>query len=75
MDSWKEMDKIAFEITCLEIIYSGLSEKNRALITFPQYVAFRKPSWSKWDILLMSVVFNQSLDSRVCFRGNSMQKV
>jgi hypothetical protein len=51
MDSWKEMDKIAFEMTCLEIIYSGLSEENRALITFPQYVAFRKPSWSKWDIL------------------------
>jgi hypothetical protein len=51
MDSWKEMDRIAFEMTCLEIIYSGLSEENRALITFPQYVAFRKPSWSKWDIL------------------------
>jgi hypothetical protein len=51
MDSWKEMDKISFEITCLEIIYSGLSEENRALITFPQYVAFRKPSWRKWDIL------------------------
>ena len=51
MDSWKEMDKIAFEMTCLEIIYSGLSEENRALITFPQYVAFRKPSWSKEDIL------------------------
>jgi hypothetical protein len=51
MDSWKEMDKIAFEMTCLEIIYFGLSEENRALITFPQYVAFRKPSWSKEDIL------------------------
>jgi hypothetical protein len=51
MDSWKEMDKIALEMTCLEITYSGLSEENRALITFRQYVAFRKPHWSKWDIL------------------------
>jgi hypothetical protein len=51
MDSWKEMDRISIEITCLEIIYFSLSEENRALITFPQYVAFRKPSWSKWDIL------------------------
>jgi hypothetical protein len=54
MDSWKEMDKISFEMTCLEIIYSGLSEENRALITFPQYVAFRKPrleqmGYFTWD--------------------------
>jgi hypothetical protein len=51
MDSWKEKDKITFEMTCLEILYSGLSEENRALITFPQYVAFRNHGWSKWDIL------------------------
>jgi hypothetical protein len=30
MDSWKEMDRITFEIACLEITYSGLSEENRA---------------------------------------------
>jgi hypothetical protein len=54
MDSWEEMDKIAFEMTCLEIIYSSLSEENRALITFPQYVAFRNPGWSKWDIYMGS---------------------
>jgi hypothetical protein len=51
MDSWKEMDKTAFEMTYLEITYFGLSEENRALITFPQDVAFRNPSWSKEDIL------------------------
>jgi hypothetical protein len=51
MDSWKGMDKLAFEMTFLEIIYSGLSEENRALITFPQYIAFRKHSWSEEDIL------------------------
>jgi hypothetical protein len=51
MDSWKAMDRISFQITCLEITYSVLSEENRALITFPQYVAFRKTDWSKWDIL------------------------
>jgi hypothetical protein len=51
MDRWKEMDKITFEITCLEILYFRVSEENRALITFPQYVAFRNPSWSEEDIL------------------------
>jgi hypothetical protein len=51
MDSWEEMDKIAFEMTCLEIMYFGLSEEKRAPITFLQYIAFRKPSWSKEDIL------------------------
>jgi hypothetical protein len=45
------MDKIAFDMTRLEIMYSSLSEENKPLITFPQYVAFRKPSWIKWDIL------------------------
>jgi hypothetical protein len=51
MDSWKEMDKIAFEISCLEIMYDGLSEETKAIITFPQYAAYRNPHWSKWDIL------------------------
>jgi hypothetical protein len=51
MDSWKEMDKIAFEISCLEIMYDGLSEETKAITTFPQYAAYRNPHWSKWDIL------------------------
>jgi hypothetical protein len=51
MDSWKEMDNITFEMTCLEILYSSLSKENRALITFPRYVVFRKTGWRKWDIL------------------------
>jgi hypothetical protein len=51
MDNWKEMDKICLEISCLEIIYHGLSEKTKTIITFPQYIAFRKPSWSEEDIL------------------------
>jgi hypothetical protein len=51
MDSWKEMDKIALDMTCLEITYFGLSEENRALINFLRHVAFRKPSWRKEDIL------------------------
>jgi hypothetical protein len=45
------MDEIYFEITCLEIIYSGLSKETRAQITFPQYVALRNPSWSKDEVL------------------------
>jgi hypothetical protein len=51
MDSWKEMDEISFEITCLEIKYSSLSEETKALITFQQYAAYRNPHWSKEDIL------------------------
>jgi hypothetical protein len=51
MDSWKEMDEISFEITFLEIKYSILSKKTKALITFPQYAAYRNPHWSKEDIL------------------------
>ena len=51
MDSWKDMDRIAIEMTRLEIMYFSLSEEHRALITFLQYVAFRKPSWRKEDIL------------------------
>jgi hypothetical protein len=51
MDSWKEMDRIAIEMTRLEIMYFSLSDEHRALITFLQYVAFRKPSWSEEDIL------------------------
>jgi hypothetical protein len=51
MDSWKEVDKIAFEIPWLEIMYDGLSKETKVTITFLQYVAFRNPHWSKWDIL------------------------
>jgi hypothetical protein len=51
MDSWKEMDEISFEITCLEIKYSALSKETKALITFPQYATYRNPHWSKEDIL------------------------
>jgi hypothetical protein len=51
MDSWKEMDKIGFEISCLENMYGSLSEETKAIITFPQYAAYRNPHWSKWDIL------------------------
>jgi hypothetical protein len=51
MDIWKEMDRISFEISCLEIIYHGLNEETKAITTFPQYVAFRNPSWSEEDIL------------------------
>jgi hypothetical protein len=51
MDSWKEVDKIAFEIPWLEIMYDGLSKETKATITFLQYAAFRNPHWSKWDIL------------------------
>jgi hypothetical protein len=45
------MDEISFEITCLEIIYYGLSKETRAQITFPQYVTLRNPSWSEEDVL------------------------
>jgi hypothetical protein len=51
MDSWKEVDKIAFEIPWLEIMYDGLSKETKATITFLQYAAFRNPHWRKWDIL------------------------
>jgi hypothetical protein len=51
MDSWKEVDKIAFEIPWLEIMYDSLSKETKATITFLQYAAFRNPHWSKWDIL------------------------
>jgi hypothetical protein len=51
MDSWKEVDKIAFEIPWLEIMYDGLSKETKARITFLQYAAFRNPHWSRWDIL------------------------
>jgi hypothetical protein len=51
MDSWKEMDKISFEIPWLEIMYDGLSEETKATITFLQYAACRNPHWRKWDIL------------------------
>jgi hypothetical protein len=34
MDSWKEVDKIAFEIPWLEIMYDGLSKETKATITF-----------------------------------------
>jgi hypothetical protein len=45
------MDKISFEITCLEVIYSILSEETKALITFQQYEAYINPYFSKEDIL------------------------
>jgi hypothetical protein len=51
MHSWKEMDRIPFEISCLEIMYHGLSKETKAIITFPQYAAYRNPHWRKWDIL------------------------
>jgi hypothetical protein len=57
MDSWKEMDKIAFEMACLDIIYFGLSEENRALITFPQYVSYRNPS--EEDILYGIIIVDK----------------
>jgi hypothetical protein len=45
------MDRICLEISCLEIMYHGLSEETKAIITFPQYVAYRNPHWRKEDIL------------------------
>jgi hypothetical protein len=51
MDIWKEMDKIFLVISCLEIMYHNLSEETKAIITVPQYVAFKKTSWSEEDIL------------------------
>jgi hypothetical protein len=51
MDSGKEMDKIAFEISCAEIMYDDFSKETKATITFLQYAAYRNPHWSKWDIL------------------------
>ena len=51
MDSWKEVDEISFEITCLEIKYSALSKETKALINFPQYAAYTNPHWSKEDVL------------------------
>jgi hypothetical protein len=35
----------------LEIIYHGLSEETKAIITFPQYATYRNPHWSEEDIL------------------------
>jgi hypothetical protein len=51
MDSWKEVDKIAFDIPWLEIMYDSLRKETKATITFLQYATFRNPHWSKWDIL------------------------
>jgi hypothetical protein len=45
------MDRMCHEISCLEIIYHGLSEETKAIITFPQYATYRNPHWSKEDIL------------------------
>jgi hypothetical protein len=45
------MDRIAIEMTCLEIMYDNLSKETKAIITFQQYAAYRNPHWSKWDIL------------------------
>jgi hypothetical protein len=45
------MDRMCLEISCLEIIYHGLSEETRAIITFPWHAASRNPHWSKEDIL------------------------
>jgi hypothetical protein len=41
MDSWKEMDNIALEISCLEIMYDGLNKETKGIITFPQYATYR----------------------------------
>jgi hypothetical protein len=51
MDSWKEMDRMCLEISCLEIMYHGLSEETKAIITFPQYVAYRNHHWNEENIL------------------------
>jgi hypothetical protein len=53
------MDRICLEISCLEIMYHGLSKETNAIITFPQYVAFRKPSWSEEDILHGIILANK----------------
>ena len=45
------MDRISFEISCLEITYDNLSKEIKPIITFPQYVAYRNPHGRKWDIL------------------------
>jgi hypothetical protein len=45
------MDRMCLEISCLEIIYHSLSEETRAIITFPQYAAYRNPHWREEDIL------------------------
>jgi hypothetical protein len=45
------MDRMCLEISCLEIIYHGLSEETKAIITFPQYLAYRNPHWSEDHIL------------------------
>jgi hypothetical protein len=36
MDSWKEVDKIAFEIPWLEIMYDGLSKDRMMTVTLAQ---------------------------------------
>jgi hypothetical protein len=59
MDSWKEVDKIAFEIPWLEIMYDGLSKETKATITFLQYAAFRNSHWSKWDILQGMIIVGE----------------
>jgi hypothetical protein len=45
------MDRMCLEISCLEIIYHGLSEETRAIITVPQHAAYRNTHWSEEDIL------------------------
>ena len=53
MDSWKEMDLfyLARESMICKGEYYALGEETRALITFPQYAAYRNLHWSKEDIL------------------------
>ena len=53
------MDKICLEISCLEIMYHGLSEETKAIITFPQYASYRNPHWSKWDILQGMIIVGE----------------
>jgi hypothetical protein len=55
MDSWKEVDKIAFEIPWLEIMYDGLRKETKATITFLQY-----PHWRKWDILQGMIIAGEN---------------
>jgi hypothetical protein len=59
MDSWKEMDKISLEISCLEIMYHGLSEETKAIITFQQYAAYRNPHWRKEDSLHRIIIVDK----------------
>jgi hypothetical protein len=51
MNNLNELDRISFEISCLEIMYDNLRKESKAIITVQQYAAYKNPHWSKWDIL------------------------